>query len=186
MTDPRKAPPSHRAIASHWIGRTPPGCNSPLPIYDLAELHCFACRWWHIAHPDGCSHGLERAHVIPHASGGNGTDPANFALLCQDCHRAAPDTNDALWFWQWVDQRQARDPLTDEVSRYQDITTTLIGRLTPDALARLLADSSGEEFRTALDVAAKKLRPVVHEGRLASATILRLAIEASDIVTAAR
>ncbi|MHC3821521.1 HNH endonuclease signature motif containing protein [Streptomyces sp. DT9] len=51
---------------------------------------------------------VERAHVVPASLGGS-MDVRNFALLCADHHRQAPDIADAEAFWAWVDYAELRD-----------------------------------------------------------------------------
>lgn len=50
----------------------------------------------------------ERAHVVPQSLGGS-MDVRNFALLCAEHHRQAPDIADAEAFWAWVDYAEIRD-----------------------------------------------------------------------------
>lgn len=51
---------------------------------------------------------VERAHAVPSSLGGS-MDVRNFALLCPDHHRQAPDIADAEAFWAWVDYAEIRD-----------------------------------------------------------------------------
>lgn len=51
---------------------------------------------------------VERAHVVPASLGGS-MDVRNFALLCEDHHKQAPDIADAEAFWAWVDYAEMRD-----------------------------------------------------------------------------
>ncbi|MFD9717933.1 hypothetical protein [Streptomyces sp. NPDC059076] len=51
---------------------------------------------------------VERAHVVPASLGGS-MDVRNFALLCADHHKQAPDIADAEAFWAWVDYAEQRD-----------------------------------------------------------------------------
>ncbi|MGW5108789.1 HNH endonuclease signature motif containing protein [Nocardia sp. NPDC004123] len=50
----------------------------------------------------------ERAHAVPASLGGS-MDVRNFALLCAEHHRQAPDIADAEAFWAWVDYAEIRD-----------------------------------------------------------------------------
>ncbi|MEV0256187.1 HNH endonuclease signature motif containing protein [Streptomyces sp. NPDC050732] len=51
---------------------------------------------------------VERAHAVPQSLGGS-MDVRNFALLCPDHHRQAPDIADSEAFWAWVDYAEIRD-----------------------------------------------------------------------------
>jgi hypothetical protein len=51
---------------------------------------------------------VERAHARPAALEGS-NDVRNFALLCPDHHRQAPDVQDSNSFWQWVDWKLSTD-----------------------------------------------------------------------------
>ena len=69
--------PSVQAIAS-YIGMSPPRC-----------LICLKTP-------------VERAHAVPKSLEGS-YDLRNFALLCPDHHKQAPDIADAEGFWAWID-----------------------------------------------------------------------------------
>jgi hypothetical protein len=153
--------PTHEKILKYWIGRTPPGCAAPLDIYDLCDMACFACGWWHLdpGCPDGCPHVLERAHVVPHARGGDDQDPANFALLCKGCHRAAPDTVNAEWFWRWVAERPRRTPLLAALQLAADAFDTAAPSVAPHELDALAA-ASPETLEQAARIAVDRLQPL--------------------------
>lgn len=51
---------------------------------------------------------VERAHAVPASLGGS-MDVRNFALLCAEHHKQAPDIADAEAFWAWVDYAELRD-----------------------------------------------------------------------------
>lgn len=44
---------------------------------------------------------LHRCHIVPHALGGADT-PSNLVLLCQRCHREAPNVADPRFMWVWL------------------------------------------------------------------------------------
>jgi hypothetical protein len=79
----RKTPPSKEAIEK-YLGMSGGGC-----------LICWGTP-------------AERAHAVPTALGGS-MDVRNFALLCQEHHRQAPDIADAEAFWAWIDYAERRD-----------------------------------------------------------------------------
>jgi hypothetical protein len=61
---------------------------------DWAEAHerCWRC---------GYRTELQRCHIIPDAL--NGEDhPSNLVLLCQRCHREAPNISDPKYMWIWL------------------------------------------------------------------------------------
>lgn len=78
----RRTPPSLKAIGD-YLGMDPV---------------CLVC--WGVP--------AERAHVVPVSLGGS-MDVRNFALLCEEHHRQAPDIADAEAFWAWVDYAEMRD-----------------------------------------------------------------------------
>jgi hypothetical protein len=82
--EPRSSPPSVKAI-SEYIGILPP--------------RCLICK----------KTPVERTHAVPKSLGGS-YDVRNFALLCSDHHRQAPDIADAEAFWAWVDYMVMRHP----------------------------------------------------------------------------
>ncbi|GIH79016.1 hypothetical protein Plo01_54450 [Planobispora longispora] len=98
--------PTHEEIARYWCGRALPGSDY-IPFDDLGEPECFACGWCRVEQVRSKKalamlwKGLERAHVVPRALGGPDA-VENVILLCQRCHRDAPDTADAARFWRWV------------------------------------------------------------------------------------
>ncbi|MFC1432474.1 HNH endonuclease [Streptacidiphilus sp. N1-3] len=81
--DQRRSRPPVRAIADYL------GLDEPI---------CLIC--WQAP--------VERAHVVPESLGGS-NDVRNFALLCPQHHREAPDVADAEAFWSWVDYACDRD-----------------------------------------------------------------------------
>ncbi|MFE0024535.1 HNH endonuclease signature motif containing protein [Amycolatopsis sp. NPDC059021] len=84
ISDERKSPPSKEVIAD-YLGMSGDPC-------------CLIC-WRRPA---------ERAHVVPVSLGGS-MNVRNFALLCDEHHRDAPDIADAEGFWAWVDYAEMRD-----------------------------------------------------------------------------
>jgi hypothetical protein len=45
---------------------------------------------------------IEKCHIIPKSLGGSSTDPLNFVLLCNECHKKSPNTIDYLSFFKWL------------------------------------------------------------------------------------
>lgn len=43
----------------------------------------------------------QKCHIKPHALGGEDT-PSNYVLLCDTCHREAPDIFDEYAIWDWI------------------------------------------------------------------------------------
>ena len=93
-------------------------------VRDWGEPECFACRkfvkqitedpkyedWLQDESDEGLKaiwghkdtkHVLERAHIIPFSLGGS-ENPDNLFLLCKDCHKDSPDTNNPKNFFRWV------------------------------------------------------------------------------------
>ncbi len=81
---------SIKEIIEYWETRVYEGNLS----VDFAEAHerCWRC---------GCKCTLHRCHIIPHSLGGK-DDPSNMVLLCNRCHREAPNIDDAEFFWDWL------------------------------------------------------------------------------------
>ncbi|MER5894823.1 hypothetical protein [Streptomyces sp. NPDC001876] len=77
--------------------KTYPSKQAIMDYLDIAE-ECLIC--W--------GSPIERAHVVPASLGGS-MDVRNFALLCLDHHKQAPDIADAEAFWAWVDYAEIRD-----------------------------------------------------------------------------
>lgn len=178
----RQSAPSVETICAHWQqAGTFPGVNT-LGRYSLdpGQPNCFACGWWDEKCPDGCSHGLERAHAIPHANGGSDTDPGNYAMLCRGCHLEAPDTDDANYFWQWVaGYPECREPMWAGLRRFHRISEAGAAELTDQQRQKLEGlDLTTEQLRAATSDAMKRLRPVIHAGKFSDSTIQRLWVEA--------
>jgi len=85
--------PSHDKIFDYWQKR------NTLEFPDDG-LCCFAC---HLGFENGL--GLERCHVRAVADGG-GADLWNMVLLCAECHKAAPMTNDSEILFSWIRNRE--------------------------------------------------------------------------------
>lgn len=45
---------------------------------------------------------LQRCHIVPHALGGSDEDPSNLFLMCSECHKESPDTENPRNFLRWV------------------------------------------------------------------------------------
>jgi HNH endonuclease len=87
--DQRVSPPQRAAIWAWWSFQ--PENRFALDFRD--EFRCFAC------HEAGTP--LERAHIVADCSGG-AFDPSNFTLLCAECHREAPMTEDPEIMFRWI------------------------------------------------------------------------------------
>ena len=53
---------------------------------------------------------LHRCHIIPDSLDGKDS-PENLVLLCNRCHREAPNIKDSEFFWDWLDAHKT--PLYD-------------------------------------------------------------------------
>jgi len=103
----RKATPSHEKIVMAQDGK--------VPWFDWYEPACMACTKHRTQKYDGNSKKtinqvwgehkyLEKAHIVPHSLSGKNT-PDNYILLCVDCHRESPDTNNPEIMYSWVKNR---------------------------------------------------------------------------------
>ena len=94
---------SERDIINYWYGKhiLPDGyisqhLGSGIPILiDKGEINCWACDM----PEEMCK--LERCHILAESLGGEG-HADNLFLLCEDCHREAPDTTNRDAFFRWV------------------------------------------------------------------------------------
>jgi hypothetical protein len=70
---------------------------------DWAEAHerCWRC---------GYKSPLERCHIVPRSLGGS-DHPSNLVLLCQRCHREAPNIDDSEFMWIWI--KGTKEPFYD-------------------------------------------------------------------------
>lgn len=61
---------------------------------DWAEANerCWKC---------GYKRNLQKCHIIPDSLGGEDT-PANLVLLCDQCHKEAPNVQDSKFMWDWL------------------------------------------------------------------------------------
>jgi HNH endonuclease len=80
----------HKEIVEYWEVRQDE-CGLSV---DWAEAHerCWRC---------GYKTALHRCHIIPAALGGP-DEPSNLVLLCERCHREAPNVVDPEFMWQWL------------------------------------------------------------------------------------
>lgn len=113
---------------------------------------CFACGY------ANNQDRLERAHAIPQAIGGPDTVD-NLALLCGRCHREAPDTADAAFFWRWVGEHPERTEVGCALAKM----TAMLPLIPPDYQARTTRDRP----RTSSAVApvGAQARPASHARR---------------------
>ena len=79
-----------KEIVNYWSSRV----NEWELSVDFSEAQerCWRC---------GCKSVLYRCHIIPDSLGGK-DDPTNLVLMCNRCHREAPNINDKDFFWDWL------------------------------------------------------------------------------------
>jgi len=93
---------------------------------------------------------IERCHIIPKSLGGT-QDPLNFLLMCSRCHRHAPDTNDPLIMFAWMekefDNRQEwmRDMCEGLPKYFPEIKTEKFPECS--AISTILNHLSSEKFQ---------------------------------------
>ncbi|MFG1826448.1 HNH endonuclease [Microbispora bryophytorum] len=126
-TDGRKTYPSREAIAD-YLG--------------MSEACCLVC--WKTP--------VERAHVVPTSLGGS-MNVRNFALLCQEHHKQAPDIADGEAFWAWVDYAEMRD----SGSKWEEVAEDVKGWLRALGSRTEKKDRSEMEFITAVKFELRNL-----------------------------
>ncbi|MBB5476777.1 hypothetical protein HNR20_001282 [Micromonospora parathelypteridis] len=98
IKDPDERPDELLNLKMRVRGRAQDGRRSRPPLsmisdyLGLEEAACIIC--W--------STPVHRAHAVPDGLGGS-NDVRNFAPLCEEHHRQAPDVIDAESFWSWID-----------------------------------------------------------------------------------
>ncbi|MEU4369360.1 HNH endonuclease signature motif containing protein [Micromonospora chersina] len=104
IRDPDEYPDELLNLEMRVRGRVQDGRRSRPPLSRIAdylgvkEAACIIC--W--------STPVHRAHAVPDGLGGS-NDVRNFAPLCDEHHRQAPDVIDAESFWSWVDYACERE-----------------------------------------------------------------------------
>lgn len=73
----------------------------------------------------------QRCHIIPDMLGGKDV-PSNYVLLCEDCHREAPDVHDAHEMWKWIKSNRT--------------TTGLVGSYRMDKILKEFKRRNGFDF----------------------------------------
>jgi len=87
-------------IAEYWM------LNSTIPETELnfdwsdARWHCWNCGNYKRKGKKYQTY-LQRCHIVPDSLGGNDT-PSNYVLLCAECHKEAPNTNNHNDMWDWI------------------------------------------------------------------------------------
>ncbi|WP_331448029.1 HNH endonuclease signature motif containing protein [Streptomyces xanthochromogenes] len=114
--------------------RTAPSLKAISQYLDM-EDNCLVC-WRKPA---------ERAHVVPLSLGGS-MDVRNFALLCADHHKQAPDIADAEAFWAWVDYAEIRD----SGSKWEEASADIKEWVREHGGRTEMQDRSEEEFLAAV------------------------------------
>ena len=129
---------SHSKIVSYWMDKyvTADGdivdeCNASaddeVVVIDLGEPECWCCRkpinsiFGMKTYEDTLAQNplkiwnsqcvrkeLQRCHIIPHSLGGSDTDPGNYFLLCESCHKDSPDTANPKNFLRWFYKNRKR------------------------------------------------------------------------------
>ena len=90
-----------KQIADYWVNVQP--IDESLLNFDWsdAHTHCWNCGDNKQSSSNKENIRLERAHIIPHALGGEDT-ASNYVLLCKECHREAPDSKNPKYIWEWI------------------------------------------------------------------------------------
>ena len=78
-------------IVSYWIDKKD---DSSLGM-ERKDAHE---RCWRCGHKSR----LEKCHIVPKSIGGS-DDPFNLILLCNKCHKEAPNVNDSNFIWKWIE-----------------------------------------------------------------------------------
>lgn len=122
---------SHSKIVGYWMNKSITSDaeivdmkNAPFTaedvVTDIGEPECWGCRKQIYAVYDMKTYTemlesnpakiwdtaavrkeLQRCHIVPHSLGGSDTDPGNYFLLCDACHRESPDTANPKNFLRW-------------------------------------------------------------------------------------
>lgn len=155
MREPIKT--TKEQIIEYWVTRID---ESDLSV-DFSEAHerCWRCGYKTVLH---------RCHIIPHSLGGEDS-PKNLVLLCNRCHREAPNIDDFEFFWDWLNAQKAS--LYDTywtirgMREYEDVYKEKV----EDALIRLKVDP--EEFKEYISSRERFVTIHFGEGRLNPSTI---------------
>ncbi|MFI6258985.1 HNH endonuclease [Micromonospora zamorensis] len=104
VVDPDERPDDVLDLAKRVRGveqdarRSRPSLSAIAGYLGVEEVACTIC--W--------STPVHRAHAVPDSLGGS-NDVRNFAPLCEEHHRQAPDVIDAEAFWRWIDYACQKD-----------------------------------------------------------------------------
>lgn len=162
MTKRSSIKTTHKQIIDYWetiVDYEDLGAN-----FEEAHERCWRC---------GYKSTLHRCHIIPDSLGGEDA-PSNLVLLCNRCHREAPNIDNAEFFWDWlIAQRDLSYKLYDSywtfrgMKEYEDIYKETI---TTTAKNCGLDADEVKEYILDRTISAKT---TVHfgEGRLNPATI---------------
>jgi len=77
-------------IVDHW--RTRQNEDELSVEWEDALEHCWRC---------GHESNLEKCHIVPKSLGGS-DDVSNLVLLCNRCHKEAPNVQDHRFMWIWL------------------------------------------------------------------------------------
>lgn len=175
--------PQKSQIAFYWHEKARAYFNFHM---DWGEPECWACGYWNSYYPDiedpkteidytfqvwNKHPYLERCHIIPKAHGGCNCEP-NLVLLCKACHKASPDTLNAILFQTWVKNRASWFTLSAQ--QLQQVIEEL--SYEPDERDHIILLSKG--FR---QYVLKSAIPV--GGRLALSTMFACLIEFKAMVS---
>jgi len=88
--------PSILKIAKYWFENHTPDLDDMYLNFDWIDAMkvCWNC--------GKETKYIQRCHIIPKALGGSNIDPSNFVLLCDTCHREAPNINNSNCMWDWI------------------------------------------------------------------------------------
>lgn len=95
----RQIKTSKSQIFNYWYNSdNRPNDDNLNIIWEKGLTHCWNCG---SDKKNGKTNRLQRCHIIPFCLGGKDT-PSNYVLLCNECHKEAPNTLNKLNMWHWI------------------------------------------------------------------------------------
>ncbi len=160
----------NRDVVDYWSAREDE-CGLGVDWAD-ADKRCWRC---------GCEAELELCHIVPDSRGGL-REPSNLVLLCNRCHREAPNVSDPRYMWVWL--RATCEPFYDTLwfMRAMDQYVAMFGKAPFEGMdeAAIPADEIKSLFRQVLR------ETVVHfgEGHLNPVTVACVMHQVEQILQA--
>jgi HNH endonuclease len=144
-------------IVAYWEEAGPTELDMGCDWADALN-HCWRC---------GLKGSLDRCHIVPAQPPFNGPDaPSNLVLLCERCHKEAPNCDDPSTMWEWIKKTRSTYAGSIWAERLEDALEKDLGRPTEEIFRGVDLESFKELYPRIRD-----MRTGLHPGDSTSTSV---------------